>query len=402
MPASETPRALKSARSLTLAAYASFVPIGIVNVILGPMLPTLSARWSLNYSQAGALFTAQYLASTVAVALSGVLVSRWGFRFAMKAGLLVTAAAVALLLVGPKLMGIICIAAIGAGIGLAVPAANLVVAEVNPARRSAALSVLNFCWSVGAVSSPFLVAAAAKSSRLPLMFGAVAGVMILVVGGIAVMPASTVEPTTPGEVRGTRLPGHFLGIDWRHRALLSLGVLFFVYVGTENGFGGWIASYSKSLGSMSPAMSTMTPSFFYAALMFGRWIAPLLLRTVNEVRLAQAGLLLACGGMLALVLSHGMGAVMTSATLAGLGLSSVYPITISLLSREFGATASRVGSLMFTLANLGGGSVPWLVGISSTRFGTLKAGLLLPLVGTALMFGLYLRDWKAIESCAEV
>jgi fucose permease len=93
---------------------------------------------------------------------------------------------------------------------------------------------------------------------------------------------------------------------------------------------------------------------------------------------------------------------MTSATLAGLGLSSVYPITISLLSREFGPTASRVGSLMFTLANLGGGSVPWLVGVSSTQFGTLKAGLLLPLIGTAVMFGLYLRDWKPIESRAGV
>ncbi len=400
MPTFETSPA--SARSLTFAAYASFVPIGIVNVILGPMLPTLSARWSLNYSQAGALFTAQYLASTVAVALSGALVSRWGFRFAMKAGLLFTAAAVALLLAGPKLVGVICIAAIGGGIGVAVPAANLLVAEVNPARRSAALNVLNFCWSAGAVASPFLVAAAAKSSKLPLMLSAVAGFMILVVVGIAVMPPSIVEPVTLGTVRGKRLPGNLLGIDWRHPALLSLAVLFFIYVGTENGFGGWIASYSKSLGSMSPAMSTMTPSFFYAALMAGRWVAPLLLRTVNEVRLAQAGLLLACGGMSALVLSHGVAAVMTSASVAGLGLSGVYPITISLLSREFGSTAARVGSLMFTLANLGGGSVPWLVGVSSTEFGTLKAGLLLPLIGTILMFGLYLRAWKPVDSREQI
>src|SRR5271167_3236332 len=125
MPASDGPNTSASAQSLTFAAYASFVPIGIVTVLLGPMLPFLSARWSLNYSQAGALFTAQYLASTIAVALSGFLVSRLGFRFAMKAGLLVAGAAVALLLTGPELLGIICIAAYGAGLGLAVPAANL-------------------------------------------------------------------------------------------------------------------------------------------------------------------------------------------------------------------------------------------------------------------------------------
>src|ERR1700704_2440921 len=91
MPVSDTPRT-ESSRALTLVANAAFVPIGVVTVLLGPMLPALSARWSLNYSQAGSLFTAQFLASTVAVAVSGLLVSRWGFRFALKAGLLVMAA----------------------------------------------------------------------------------------------------------------------------------------------------------------------------------------------------------------------------------------------------------------------------------------------------------------------
>src|ERR1700733_1953080 len=132
MPPPDSPNVSISAKALTFAAYASFVPIGIATVLLGPMLPTLSARWSLNYSQAGALFTAQYLASTFAVALSGVLVSHWGFRFAMKVGLLLSSAGVALLLSGPKIPGIACIAAYGAGLGLAVPAANLLVAEVNP------------------------------------------------------------------------------------------------------------------------------------------------------------------------------------------------------------------------------------------------------------------------------
>lgn len=393
---SEPPRALASSRPLTLAAYASFVPIGIVNVILGPMLPALSARWSLNYSQAGALFTVQYLVSTVAVALSGVLVTRWGFRFAMKAGLLVTTVGVALLLAGSKLLGIVCIGAIGGGLGLAVPAANLLVAEANPTRRGASLNVLNFCWSAGAVASPFLVAAAVKSRELPILFSALAGFMLLAAAGIALLPSSIVEPDAPGDMVKNKAPR----IHWRQSALWSLAALFFVYVGTENGFGGWIASYSKGLGSLSPAMAIVTPSFFYGALTLGRWVAPLLLRVVDEIQLVQAGLLMACGGMSVLLVSHALPGVLTSACLAGLGLSSVYPITISLLSSEFGPAASRVGSLMFTLSNLGGGFLPWLVGVSSTEFGTLKAGLVMPLVGSAVMFGLYLRDWKPLDAPA--
>jgi MFS transporter, FHS family, glucose/mannose:H+ symporter len=389
---SDSPDALISAKALTLAAYASFVPIGIATVLLGPMLPTLSARWSLNYSQAGALFTAQYLASTLAVALSGVLVSRWGFRFAMKAGLLLMSAGVGLLLAGPKIMGILCIAASGFGLGLAVPAANLLVAEVNPGRRSATLNLLNFCWSAGAVACPFLVAAAAKSHKIPLFLAMVAGFSLLMAIGIAAMPKYIVEPAA-AKVVGDNIAHP--AIHWKDGAMLVLAALFFLYVGVENGFGGWVASYAKSLGNLTPALALMTPSFFYAALMLGRWLAPLLLRLTDEIRLVQAGLLISCAGMGGLVLSHGLRGVVVSAGLAGLGLSYVYPITISLLSREFGLASSRVGSFMFTMSNIGGGLLPWMVGVSSNHFGTLKAGLAVPLIGCAAMYVLYLREWKA-------
>jgi len=137
-----------------------------------------------------------------------------------------------------------------------------------------------------------------------------------------------------------------------------------------------------------------------AALMEKPLDLPLLLRTIDEIRLVQAGLLTACAGMAGLVLSHGLPGVVASACLAGLGLACVYPITISLLSREFGSASSRIGSLMFTLSNIGGGLLPWMVGVSSNHFGTLKTGLAVPLLGSALMYALYLREWRAATVAA--
>ena len=388
MPVSDTPRT-ESSRALTLAANAAFVPIGVVTVLLGPMLPALSARWSLNYSQAGSLFTAQFLASTIGVAVSGVLVSRRGFRFALNTGLLVMAAGVAGLSVGSHLWGVICIAAYGTGLGLAVPAANLLVAEVNPRRRSAALNLLNFSWSAGAVACPFLVAGAARSHHLPMLMIAVAGILLLIMLGIASMSSRVVEPVLTGS---DDKPAK---INWGAPSLFVLSALFFLYVGTENAFGGWIASYAKSLGSMPLTRSVMMPSFFYSALLVGRWTAPLILRKVDEVKLARSGLLVACAGMAGLVLSRATPGVVGSAMVAGLGLSAVYPITISLLSREFGPAASRVGSVMFTMANLGGACLPWLVGYASNRYGSLKVGLAIPLVAGTAMFALYFSTWKS-------
>jgi len=383
MSLTDTQPARDSSRLLTYGAYASFVPIGIATVLLGPLLPTLSAQWSLRYAQAGALFTVQYVASTCAVALSGVLASRRGFLFPIKAGLILMALGLAFLSTGSEKLGIACIALYGAGLGVAVPAANLMVAAANPTRRSATLNLLNFFWSAGAVACPFLVSGALAVNRIPLLLLSVAAFSLIVVAGIASFSSSTLRS---GAISGN---GPIMPLIRANLlAFLTLGCLFFLYVGTENAFGGWVASYSKTLRGMSASFAVMTPSFFYASLMVGRWIVPFLLHWITDVKIAQAGLLLAFLGSFSLILSHDSLGIVLSASAAGLGLSSVYPITISLLSRQF--ESARVGSVMFTLSNIGGGLLPWIVGLASDHFGAIKVGLVIPLLGCGLMFFLFI------------
>ena len=381
----------RPARSLHKAAHAAFVPTGMVTVLLGPMLPALSARWSLTYTQAGSLFTAQFAGATLGTCLSGVIVSRWGFRFAMNAGLFAMAVGVATLTFSSHFMGIACIFCYGSGLGLVIPAANLLVAAINPDRRGAALSLLNFSWSMGAVACPFVVAGATKVDGIRLFLVGLAGCLLLVLLWIAAMPSYPLEPVpVRNNDRSDVSP-----VDWNRRSLFVLSGLFFLYVGAENAFGGWLASYAKSLGTPSPTLSVMTPSFFYAALMFGRWMAPLALKKVDEIRTARAGLSIACLGMTGLVLSRTMPFVVSSVALAGFGLAAVYPITISRLSQEFGPAASRVGSVMFTVANFGGALLPWIVGYSSHQFNSLGIGLAVPLAATILMYVLYRGNWTS-------
>jgi FHS family glucose/mannose:H+ symporter-like MFS transporter len=409
MSVSQISQAADSSRALTVAAHAAFVPIGIVTVLLGPLLPMLSARWSLNYTQAGSLFTVQFLSSTVGVALSGFCVARRGFRFAIKAGLLAMGVGVASLPYSSRVLGSACIGLYGLGFGIAVPAANLLVAEVHQFQRSAALNLLNFSWSVGAVACPFLVAAAVRAHHVPFLLAAFAGLLFIVTLGIAAMPSRIVEPRpnrrndvqrvasvdlSTSDLSRSDLSRSDSSKSWRNNSVVLLASLFFLYVGVENSCGGWIASYAKSLGTLSLGLALMSSSFFYSALMVGRWLASLVLKKVEEVTLARAGLLTACAGMACLLLSHTALGVLAGASVSGLGLAAVYPITISLLSREFGDTASQMGSIMFTMANLGGAFLPWLVGYFSSRFGSVRAGMVVPLIAGGVMCSLYLMNWR--------
>jgi MFS transporter, FHS family, glucose/mannose:H+ symporter len=347
------------------------------------MLPALSVRWSLNYAQAGRLFTVQLLASTFAVVLSGIVASRFGFRFAICPGLLAMAVGIAALPFCSYLPGLVFIALYGLGAGLAVPAANLAVAEVNPSHRSAELSRLNFFWSLGAVACPFLVAAAEAIHRTRLFLLIVSAFLMVVTAVIVAIPFDGTERTAT-ITRESRSP-----IEWRKRSLLILIGLFFLYVGTEVGFGGWIATFANGLKQVTPSVAVMSPSFFYLALMLGRWAAPFVLRRVDEIKVARLGVAIACAGMIGMIGSNAVIGIVVSGIVAGVGLSAVFPIAISLLSGAFGESASRLGSLMFTLSNLGGASLPWLVGYFSKRFGNPRVGLVVPLISAILIYVLF-------------
>jgi fucose permease len=176
-----------------------------------------------------------------------------------------------------------------------------------------------------------------------------------------------------------------------------LATLFFVYVGTENALGAWLASYAKRV-SDAPAPSWMlVPSYFYGALLLGRALAPIAARYLTDSRQACFGVLVALLGSALLLFSRSAAAVSTCAFLAGLGLSSLYPLAISLLTASFGPAAKRIGGFMFALSTIGGATLPWLVGFLSTEVHSLRAGLLIPFAGCVLMLGIFSRrGWEKV------
>jgi len=371
--------------SASVIAHAAFVPTGMITVMLGPLLPTLSLRWSLNDSQAGYLVTAQFLGALLSTVSCGVVLPRLGFRRTISCGLLFMGTGAATLIAGPFWWALIAVFCYGIGIGLTIPTGNLVVAPVGSERRSSALNLLNFSWSAGAVACPFLLAAFQHRGHTNFFLYGIGGLLAVVAVALFVVPTNLPEPSREASATPRRL---WLRHLWTPAAMV-LGAIFFIYVGTENALGTWLASYAKRVSAVSSSGWITVPSYFYGALLLGRVVAPLTLRQISDVRQARWGTVLALSSTGALLFARSVPGVALCALFAGLGMSSLYPIAIAFLSEAFEAATPRIIGIMFALSTLGGASVPWLVGYVSTRFASLRTALVVAVVGCLTMFVLF-------------
>jgi fucose permease len=191
-------------------------------------------------------------------------------------------------------------------------------------------------------------------------------------------PSSATQPQTPGATSQHKIaPQHPIHVP------IALALLFYLYVGSESGISGWVAEQARRIGAGT--ISTIVPMFFWAGILAGRGISALLLARIKENSLVIVGLLLSAIGIACLLLAPSRAQLILGVILAGLGFAGIYPVFIAWLSKWYGERARRLGGFMFSLAALGGATVPWTVGFVSQHSHSLRVGLLVPLAGCFTM-----------------
>lgn len=363
---------------------ASFVVNGIVITFIGPILPVFIAKWNLDDSRAGLFSFTQFSGSIAGVLGSSVLTSAKGFKPAITIGLAMMGIGFALLDAPTFSLALAASALYGVGYGLATPGTNLWVGESYGARRASALNVINLAWGVGAICSSPLVMLTVRKSQVPALLYTVGAVCVAIAIALLRMPFEK-PPHEEGPAvadsgaAGTRLRTAGTGVA------ILLGILFFVYVGTENGISYWAPAHAKRAALWASNTWTLAPMFFFAGLLGGRGAAAAILMRLRERTVAVGGVLLAGVSELIFLSAHSRALLFGSVFFAGLGMASLYPIFIAWLSEWFGARARKVGGVLFALAAGGGAVMPPLVGVVSRYSGSLSIGLLVPFAGCVLM-----------------
>ncbi len=377
--------------------HAGFIVIGVITNVVANVLPTFSRQWFLTDSQSGFFFTAQYLTSSFGMVAISWLLPRFGFSRVLAFGYLSMTIGMLFLGVSPWMATAFFVAVNGWGYGLCNPTTNLRGTELPSKNVAAAVTLLNFSWTIGAVACPFLVRGLTPYVGLrgfSIGFAVPAFALCLAYFFLRVPPRES----------GVRVKHTWS--DWRSHILqpraIALLALFVLYVGTEVSVGGWVATRQARLPNAAPTILVAT-SFFYGMLLVGRGLSAVALHRISSAAISIGGLILAVLGISMIAFSSTRPLLFLGAAIAGFGCAPQYPILVTWLSELFKKDSEWMGALYFSGGGFGGAVLPWIVGIVATRTNSLSAGFLVPLLAGGLMILLALRVAPRVsESSATV
>ncbi len=348
--------------------YVGFIVAGMATVLLGAILPVLSARWALTDLQAGSLFAAQFTAS----AFGAILASHFRHR-SLVFGYAAVAVGLAALALGNYTVVLIAFALLGMGLGSATTATNLTFGTQHPGERGALLARVNLFWGIGAVSCPPFVAVAVRPEMLRILLLALSLAALAVFATFALLLRLR-NRSHQDELRDTgREPGLMI--------FLLFSVLLFLYVGGETSISGWIATYAHRFGNLSPAHSSLFVSAFWLCIVVGRGVVPLLVRFIPEFKMLISGVVAALLGISILLFPQSAGISLVAVALAGLGCAPIFPLTVARLLARIGD--SRHAGWIFAICGSGAAVLPWMTGLLSVHTGSLRKAFVVPLVAMA-------------------
>lgn len=367
---------------LKILLHAAFFFSGIATILIGQLLSPLAGRLKLNDSQTGLFFLAQFSGS-----LTGTFATKWFGRrdkfalaailgcFLMAGGVLVlNSASFVLCLTGFFINGL--------GIGLTLPAINLLIIELNSSNSPAALNVLNFFWGLGAILSQPFVDFFSRGESFFIPTALLAAWLILTGILLGINPSKVEKRFVESSDAETTDDAPI----WTQPIAWLLALFNFIHVGFESAMGGWLKTYTQRLENAT-APELFPPIFLYFLFfVVGRGVAPIFFKFLDENKVLILSLLTILLGMGVLIYADSLLILSIGTSIAGFGTSSIFPTNVSRFTHTFGANAIKKAMPLFVCGTLGSAFTTWLIGYVSNYYqNNLRLGMSVLLVSILLL-----------------
>ena len=375
--------------------FLSFIVLGAVQAMYGPAFPHFQDRYGISASTVGLIMSLHFVGSFTTILLSGFLLERVGYaRIFTVSASLVTVGCLGLALSPAWLLTLSSALLIGLGYGGFAGCMNILFSQRFGARGATALNLLNGMFGVGAVLGPWLIKVFLPAGLTwPFLIITVLSLMVVLLAfRLRLPPVDEVSDATPAPAGGTG------GVP----ALLALFlVMYFLYVGSEMGAGGWLATHlTPRFGEAAAAAFT---SWFWAAFTLGRFLAVPLTLVLKPSRLVMSA---GVGAVLAFGLCHVPALAPFGYILAGLFLAPMFPTGLAWLRQVMPQRAVKASTLMIASASMGGVVFPPLVGVvvDLTSYVSIPTTLMvfsLSCVIVALLLGFKARQVPRMQSARQ-
>ena len=382
----------RSGQRAVATVFCYFVVLGVATVMLGPVLPLLAARWAMHDAQLGSLFVSYFAGQ-----FCGAWFATPRLRMSLVLGAIFAAFGLALLAFAGAAIAHAALFLAGLGLGAGLTAGNVMMGtldeygEVYPAaeeRRAPArvrnLALLNIAWGLGAIACPLLLDLSLRQAPMRARSGQLFFAMLAAALGLCTVLLALHLPRTPLHRSVATQTAHAPDFRWPLFALFA--ATFMLYVGVENALGGWLPTYAERLSTdrLLVGRASAIALCFWACELAGRALMAAATRLRQRfVYRACLAALIVIAAIVALVPHLGTAAVFAVAALAGLSLAPLFPLAVAFLLARTG-NHPRVGKV-FACASLGGTGLPWLTGVLSGRFQSLRIGFAVPVAGAVLM-----------------
>lgn len=357
-----------------------FIFFGVITAGLGPILPELAENTQSNLEAVGGIFTALFLGALVSQVVAGLLADRTGPKNVLVIALLVLALGTVGFTLARSLWAMLIITFLtGLGHGSVDLSVNVLVSRTYTEKNAAVMNLLHFFFGVGAFGGPALISLSLSlaGSGLVVLWAAAVGLVIM-----AFLATKVQTPYTKAKQEKTQSANVYGSLT-----LWLMGLVMLIYVGIENGLGGWSTTYTNQTTGLSLEKSALVSSGYWGALTIGRLAAALIGSRIAARTLLFGSFILSLAAGLVFALSTGyLIPTVASILLISFFGGAVYPTMMSLIITTFHHAPGKAASIGAAMGSVGGMLIPLAQGYLQEQVSPsasawyVTAGLLLMLI----------------------
>lgn len=337
---------------------------GVSMITLGSVLPSLVTKLGLSGLQTTSLVTFLPLGMLIGSLIFGPIVDRFGHKALLVPSCIIVLSGLEGLIFFESIPLLqLSIVGIGLGGGILNGETNALVSDISgESEKGSRLSFLGMFYGLGALGIPSLLGVLSEHYSFETILQ---GIGIIMLAGI--LFCIPVRFPAPKQAQGFPVK-EGLGL-LKESSLLLLSSILFFQSGIEGVCNNWSTSYFGQATDIPANQALIALTCMVVGLTAARMLQIVIFKKIKPATVLPYSLILTAIGFGLLTASPGFIRTATGMVLVGMGLSSTYPVILSILGTRYPALSGTAFSIALAIALVGQAAMNGLMGMVSVYAG---------------------------------